>query len=455
MFEKQSKKTTRTKHFSYHTELIKISSGKQILNKLVLPATFDKLKRLVNQSEEHYQYYYYQTLERVAEWVQSLPSYKNKTYNNIGGFIDLAVTRAYVVMSKYRQQIPIHKYTPDKMPTKLSLWSYALFTASIFYNIGYIATNFYISTCNAHGRHAKHWNPIQNSMLKENSHFSFSFMNTNHDALASRYTLLFAKHLMPPEGISWIASDTEIMDYWLAILQDDERGSGFFATQIMTAEEHLLLQAPEILVSLDIPNREQMQELQDIDRLNKYLQSHSEDSTYLQSNDAHTIPVSNNPDAPNDLIQDIANKFEIWLRNGIKKNTFSISGPDSMLHILSNGELLLTSQIYQEFCKQNSQLGVTWQQIANAFKQMGMITQHLSHIQYKIAPKLSNQGEFLSLGSQTNTQGGDLVDPTRYFNQTNLPKINSNILVIEAIGVPPAPQSQPAQSVPQTNTTGK
>ena len=147
MFNTSSeKKSAKTRQFAYHTELIPIKSADQLLAKPALQPVLKKLKLVINQPEAHYQFLYHNTLKKLAEWVQSLPSYKNKTYNNLGGLLDLAITRGHLCITQYRQQYPINRYTPDKMPLKLSLWSYALFTASIFYNIGYIATNFFVST---------------------------------------------------------------------------------------------------------------------------------------------------------------------------------------------------------------------------------------------------------------------------------------------------------------------
>lgn len=444
------KKASDLKKFSYHTELIPIQNSARLLSKPALQSVIKKLKILINQPEDHYQYLYYSTLERVAECVQSLPSYKNKTYNNLGGMLDLAITRAYLVLSQYRQKYPVNKYSPDKMPLKLSLWSYALFTASIFYNIGYLATNFFVSICDKRGRNSSHWNPMQSAMILTNSsHFRFSFLNTNYDALASRYTILFAKHLMPVEGLAWIASDIEIMDYWLAILQDDERGGGLFATQVMTAEEKLLLQDSNFLQLLGIPTREQMLQLQDHERLEKYLHQHHEKNQGAEQNSSEPdVPVDpskghshmavaiNERDVTGGQVHEIGERFIAWLKNGVKGNSISVNRPESMLHIVSEGALLLTPQVFQEFLKQNPQLAANWQQVASGLKQLGIIITQINQIQQYSSSQQGGSARF-GIGSQKSaTQSGLVIDPTVLFNQQKLPDTNSEFQKIP-LNIPP------------------
>ncbi len=444
MFQPNSEKMIKTK-FAYHAELIPIKFGAQLLAKPALQPVLKKLKVLIHQPEAHYQYFYQTSLERLAELVQSLPSYKNKTYNNQGGLLDLAVTRAYLVLSQYRQQYPIYRIAPDEMPAKLSLWSYALFTASLFYNVGYIATNFYVATCDSRGYGSKRWNPMQHSMIDVATHFRFSFLNTNYDALASRYTILFAKHLMTPEGLAWIASDIELMDYWLAILQDDERGGGLFATQIMTAEEKLLLQDLDLLQLLGVPSRDKMLNLQDHDRLEKYLQKNQQyypvvDPT-TQPGDisidplkgpAHIAVAINERDVTGGQVYEIGERFIAWLRNGIKGTSISINRPESGLHITNQGALLALPQLLQEFLQQNPQLGISWQYLVHHLKQMGVILAQIPVKQSTVSgPQFS-----IANKSQLHSQGVFLLDPTLFFNHQVLPEVSTQMHYSVASPIP-------------------
>lgn len=458
MFQSNSEKMIKTK-FAYHTELLPIKSGAQLLAKPALQPVLKKLKILIHQPEADYQYFYHAALERLAELVQSLPSYKNKTYNNQGGLLDLAVTRAYLVLSQYRQQYPTHRVAPDEMPAKVSLWSYALFTASLFYNVGYIATNFYVATCDSRGNGSKRWNPMQSSMLDIDTHYRFSFLNTNYDALASRYTILFVKDLITPEGLAWIASDIELIDYWLAILQDDERGGGLFATQIMTAEEKLLLQDLDLLQLLGVPSRDKMLDLQDNDRLEKYLQKnqqyHPVVNPAVQPTDipidplkghTHMAVAINERDVTGGHVYEIGDRFIAWLRNGIKGTSISINRPESMLHITNQGALLALPQLLQEFLQQNPQLGISWQYLVHHLKQMGVIL-----AQVPMKPSAISGPQFsIANKSQLQSQGVFLVDPTLFFNHQTLPEVSTQIQYSVVLPTP-LPMQAPLTTTPSNS----
>src|SRR5690606_2259499 len=144
-----------------------------------------------------------------------------------GGLLELGLGRAVKSLGMYREQVPVDIYTPASMPPKLALWSYALFSASLCLGLGEIAAIYWVSLCDAKGHNSERWFPQHGPMLQSHhTHYRFTIEKESWDAIAQRTTPLLAASLLPKEGLDWLATDKEVWDFWLAMLQEDERGAG-------------------------------------------------------------------------------------------------------------------------------------------------------------------------------------------------------------------------------------
>ncbi len=403
-------------YFAYNIDLLAIKKPENLLATPTLQSLLCKLKILINAPENIYSALYEQCLFNYVDFIQSLPSYKNKTYSHAGGLLALAIERTYAAMVHYRKQHLIKDIKPESMPAKLALYTYALFTVGLFYNIGYIATNFWISVCDSKGHDSQQWNPLKENMNKLGTHFRYSYLSTNYDALAGRYSLLFAKHLIPIDGLIWIASDIEVMDYWAAALEGDERGGGLFAKQTMFADELLELQDESALHILDIPLHEEYYQI------GKDEKQDQEKQTLVMEKDKtrhfYQTGVSiTDRDMTGGYTYELGEKFIAWLRNGIEGATIKVNRKDSLAHVVQGGLLLLNPEIFKAFLKSNPHIKGSWQQVASDFEKLNINIGSVSRLQQYTATQAAERKFSFSQDAQRQTQSGIVVDPTPFLKQ--------------------------------------
>ena len=216
----------------------------------------------------------------------------------------------------------------------------------------------------------------------------------------------------------------------------------------MTAEEKLFLQDYELFQLLGIPDREKMLTLQEDDRLEKYLQKNKDSSSpnkTISTNEplvdpknthSHIAVAISDRDVTGGQTYEIGERFIAWLKNGIKGSTISCNRPESLIHVINHGELLVTSQLYQEFCKQNPQLKVTWQEVAGALKQIGVVIAHVNQFSATASP--ANNSRLLGQ-PQSATQSGDRINSNYIFNQQSIPNNSTQVEAVPISVPPPTP----------------
>ena len=420
-----------TTPFTHHIELLAIKQPESLLATPTIQSLLHKLKILVNAPDTIYHALYDQCLLNYVDFIQSLPSYKNKTYNQAGGLLALAIERTYAAMANYRKQHPIKSIKPENMPAKLALYTYALFTAGLFYNAGYVATNFWISVCDSKGHDSKQWQPLKENMGNLGTHFRYSYLSTNYDALAGRYSLLFAKHLMPVDGLTWIASDIEVMDYWTATLEGDERGGGLFAKQTLLAEEQLELQDEAILHILGIPLREEYYQLGKEEKQStsdffdkETAENHDkqqEKPPIMEKDKARHFYQSSvaitERDVTGGYTYELGEKFIAWLRNGIEGATIKVNRKDSLAHVVQGGLLLINPEIFKAFLKANPHIKSNWQQVASDFEKLNISIGAVNRLQQYTTAQATERKFALSQDAGRAAPMGVVVDPTPFLKQ--------------------------------------
>ncbi|MFN7097026.1 MAG: TraI domain-containing protein [Gammaproteobacteria bacterium] len=211
----------------------------QLLKGKNYPQTLSQIKNLAFVPETVFDDLYLKAIHEYAEFVQGLPATQVDHYNYHGGLLELGIKRALQTLAWYRREYPVRHPTPEQMPVRQAIWSYALFTAGLMYGIGQIVATYWVMMCEQNGHPTQRWNPVKGYMQDQGEFYRYSFETTRRDDMAARSTLVLALETLPQEGVSWIATDAEIFNAWLAILLNDEKHSGLFAKCILPLEAEL------------------------------------------------------------------------------------------------------------------------------------------------------------------------------------------------------------------------
>ena len=219
----------------------RLQSYDQLLNRKHIQHYLRTLPHLVNAPQPIYDAIYLSSIESFANYCQTLPAFHVNPYNFPGGLLELGIARGHTALSIYRKEEPITGIKPEAMPAKTALWTYAIFTAGLFYGIGYLASHFWITQCNKKGENGKTWHPFEGAMEKQQGeYFRFCYETDQRDHLRNRVSPLLARQMMSPIGFNWLSKDKEIFEYWLSILENDENAARLMAKYVIPAEWQLI-----------------------------------------------------------------------------------------------------------------------------------------------------------------------------------------------------------------------
>jgi len=305
-------------------------------------ALVEKFPSQIGLTPELYKELCHQTLENFAEFVQSLPETRNGYYSYNGGVLDHGLERASIAVSLARS----YHFRDDANKAltkedKNALWVYAVFTAALLFDLGKVAVNQVITLCDKYGSDISIWSPVTGSMLKSNaSHFKVEFEKENREDLKRRLTSLLAEKLIPPEGYQWIASDKDVLDAWLAMLNDDKRGRGSLINLIPIADAKAIekfyqeikaqLVGEELAFGLD---KEELtdQEKELLEKQRKEKKAEAKEGVEEEKEVG------------------LDEEFFDWLREGIEKGRLSVNEADSLIQIVNEEAALKYPEIINRF----------------------------------------------------------------------------------------------------------
>lgn len=175
-----------------------------------------------------------QLINNLVHYCQSLPETTNSYYSQPGGLVDHALNRTEAALSLFQD------FTVQNQAEFLSeeqiLWQYALYSAAILQGIGKLFVDYHIQLFDGTGHVLTTWNPLLDSLVHKGSYYDYAFKKEPDIEFRRRINLLLARSLMPASGFAWIASDSEVLATWLALLQEDYRSAGTLGALLIRAD---------------------------------------------------------------------------------------------------------------------------------------------------------------------------------------------------------------------------
>lgn len=423
-----------------------VRPSQELLASKIVSQIVKNLPLLLDIPSAEYNRFYVPALVNFVEFVQELPVYKSTTYNYLGGARDLGIARAYVVTEHYLKN-KLSKGSLSQHAEKTPLWTYALFTAGLFYQLGYIYTNLCVMLCNEKKYAIQRWNPFEGPMSPVGYYYRYCFDSVNRDLHAARVTPLLAEKLMG-KNFKWIFDDKDVSEYWIAILQNDERAGGLFAKNVMMAEDQLV-QNPAFLEKLGItlpesylqsPSSENFQFSTLLDKPNK------EGTQTAKATDTLSGRPLSMSEAGNQT-QD-AEAFLKWLIEGIKIGALGVNRPDSLVHIVHASVLVRYPEIFRLFKLENPHIKSSVQEMHKSLQEMGVLLNMQDKArQYTTTAAVTHT--FTLGGGATKTApsqsfSGVWIDPTAVYVREAMPLPNPEFAKLSGI---------PSHQFPTTDAT--
>jgi len=281
----------------------------------------NKIQEVVALPEEHCHILYEDLIDRFSLFVQTLPE---RYGEELGGLLHDGLRRALLA---------IQILTQGKADKPHPLYVFAVFSIALLSDLGQIL-NYRIMISDDQGIFIDEWYPYLGPMNEFGEYFKLRPYDSSL-SLVRNVTPLLARQLLNDTAITWLSSNNQIFDMWLAFLNKGEDWTGGLG-QILKIEKKDFDQKKRFLPLLPV----------DIDLLN-----------------------------PSGT--ELAEAFLAWLKKGLQDGTISLNQPDSHVHVIKSSDVALglflqAPELFQQFanvypkseawvvvCKQFNFLGLT------------------------------------------------------------------------------------------------
>lgn len=173
-------------------------------------------------------------IHNITNHCQNLPETSNSYYSHSGGLIDHALNRSEAALNLFRQYLILEQQADFSEEQKL--WQYALLSASLLQGIGKLQTDYSVELFDCNGTFLKQWNPLLENLVATGSYYLYSFQKESDRDFRCRLNILLASQLMPASGFAWIASNPQVLEIWLALLNEDYQAAGTLGSILVRAD---------------------------------------------------------------------------------------------------------------------------------------------------------------------------------------------------------------------------
>ncbi|MCY3768995.1 MAG: TraI domain-containing protein [Gammaproteobacteria bacterium] len=229
----------------------RIKSGQELLASNHVDRV-SAIYKLTGVSHGSFELLYRPALERVAEHVQQLPGSEYHHHAHPGGLLvhilDVAI---YALRIRGGLQLPVGE-SPEVIRLKADIYTYAVFVAALAHDVGKPVVDMEVMLYDRKGNEIGLWNPYEGSMRTPEQE-GWKRFQKNKDRKAKFYTFryrkerkyslhnlagpVFLQRFVPPNGLQWIASDTDILYECLQFLNGNHDESPQISKIVARADQ--------------------------------------------------------------------------------------------------------------------------------------------------------------------------------------------------------------------------
>lgn len=201
-----------------------VAPGKALLSPH--QATLDSIRSLIGVPDAHWDRLYRPMYESLAGFVQQLPASEAHHHAGPGGLLRHALEVALESMKLRRGALLPPGASAEELARLQDVWTYACVSAALLHDIGKPLADQRVTLFSADHAPLGQWNPTDGPMGPPARYYRVEFVARRRYRRHERLTPLLAGHIIPAEGLRWLASEPEVMDAWLAALQGDYEEAG-------------------------------------------------------------------------------------------------------------------------------------------------------------------------------------------------------------------------------------
>lgn len=184
------------------------------------------IRAIVGVPDTHWDRLYQPMLEALALFVQQLPASEAHHHAGPGGLLRHALEVALEAMKLRRGALLPPGASAEDLARLQDVWSYACVSAALLHDIGKPLADQRITLFGADHALLGQWSPTDGPMRQPARYYQVEFVARRQYRRHERLTPLLAGHIVPAEGLRWLAGEPGAMDAWLAALQGEYEEAG-------------------------------------------------------------------------------------------------------------------------------------------------------------------------------------------------------------------------------------
>lgn len=376
----------------------KTLSAEALLHEDIYAKQIIQLKELLSVTKEIYQDFYLEPLCHLAARIQHLPAFEKGPYHIRGGFLKLILQRTIIAL-KYRRSLmlPVGA-APEEQYREHDLWTYAIYTASLFRDCWLLYTAFDVNMSTTHNQ-AESWCPLAGPMPMSSS-YQFKMAAFIDDRLCPGLNALIVMQLLNPKAMAWLYKVPHIFSDWLIYISHSPHSS----TVGKVVEQAHTLVSP-----------------------NEPAQSNNQ-QTNLQVNDTAVANIieadpvaklNNSLQAKSETLSEI---FICWLKQSLNNSQYPFNQNESFVFRTEEGLLVRMPNAAEAFYKENNNLSSFSESVT-----VEQVITELSRAEYVIQHSDSNQKfhrYYLGEWKNRHVLEGILIQPEALSLGTGVPPIH-------------------------------
>lgn len=216
--------------------LLPLLPGKELLTRSGRPGLLRQIDRLLSVPRSYLGSLFHTTILSYARFVQQLPASEAHHHAGAGGMLDHGLEVVINALALRRGYLLPPGAEPERLARSQDLWTYAVFTAALLHDIGKAAVDQRVLLFDTRNRPLGTWDPWQGPMDQRVTWYRVEFVRGRTHGLHERVAPLLAHFIVPAMGLSWLASDREVLTAWVATISGDRDRAGVLGEIISRAD---------------------------------------------------------------------------------------------------------------------------------------------------------------------------------------------------------------------------
>ena len=308
-----------------------------------------------SRSKQDYEKLYLTLINNLAGFLQRLPEARYTSTNSQATWLESTLLRATAALRlRHHMRFPLYGL-PEDVQEHYQLWSFTVFSSSLLWQLGKVATNLMVDLCNQQGEVSSHWQPMLQSLGQATDYYKIRNLKDVGGDAYKQLTLALAQNLMPEAGMHMIAMNREAFAYWLDALVQEGEGSAQAKLQFKLLEWLLDYKElpPEYQHLIDLKTWEEL----------------------LAEQKELAVLFEQSPDYESEgrvaQATKLGEEFWQWLKRGLENGTISCNQANSKVSLTNEGLILAIPEIFQDYAREFHRFS-QWQVIFKQFNALGI-----------------------------------------------------------------------------------